>query len=283
MISKLLPNAAGLLGSTHPIPSFSVSGFSILLALGYAPAIDTLVVVGLSVLAQQFSVGLSNDWLDYWRDSQVGRKDKPTARGQVSVKLVRNASLVSGVIAFALASSVGWAAALMMVAMLVVGWSYNLGLKTNQLSVLPYAVGFGILPIYVTLTINPAQMPPWWVVVAASLLGVSAHFANALPDLFDDKETGVRALPHVLGQKVSALVIASAAGFASLLVLTQSTKLNPAIATSGLVLSVGLALTASLLALRPRPPRVIFHLLIAATFVNVVLLLISQSSTFSNT
>ena len=274
MISKIFSRALGLLKSTHPIPSFAVTGFTVLLAIGYGMPLEKLVLVGLGILFQQFSVGLSNDWLDYERDKTVGRNDKPTVRFEVSAKLVRNASLVSAVIALAAATSLGWEVLLTMVAMLVVGWSYNLGLKSNALSALPYAVGFGTVPVFVTLSLSTLQVPMWWVMLAAGLLGVAAHFANALPDLMDDRKTGVRALPHMLGQRVSALAISGAAALASLLVVTQSTSLNLVVAWTGFGLTMGLVITASGLALRPKPPRVIFHLLIAAAFVNVALLVL---------
>ena len=274
MISKVFARAIGLIKSTHPIPSFAVTTFTVLLAIGYGIPLEKLVLVGLGILFQQFSVGLSNDWLDYERDKIVGRNDKPTVRFEVSAKLVRNASLVSAVIALVFAMSLGWEVLLTMVAMLVVGWSYNLGLKSNALSALPYAVGFGIVPVFVTLSLSIPQLPLWWVMLAAGLLGVAAHFANALPDLMDDRETGVRALPHMLGQRISALAISGAAALASLLVVTQSASLNPTLAWLGFGLTMGLVITASVLALRPKPPRVIFHLLIAAAFVNVALLVL---------
>ena len=274
MISVVFARAIGLLKSTHPIPSFAVTSFTVLLAIGYGIPLEKLVLVGLGILFQQFSVGLSNDWLDYERDKIVGRNDKPTVRFEVSAQLVRNASLVSALIALAVATSLGWEVLLTMVAMLVVGWSYNLGLKSNALSALPYAVGFGIVPVFVTLSLSIPQLPLWWVMVAAGLLGVAAHFANALPDLMDDRETGVRALPHMLGQRVSALAISGAAALASLLVVTQSASLNPTLAWLGFGLTMGLVIAASGLALRPKPPRVIFHLLIAAAFVNVALLVL---------
>jgi 4-hydroxybenzoate polyprenyltransferase len=274
VISKVFARAIGLIKSTHPIPSFAVTTFTVLLAIGYGMPLEKLVLVGLGILFQQFSVGFSNDWLDYERDKTVGRKDKPTVRFEVSAKLVRNASLVSAVIALVVATILGWEVLLTMVAMLVVGWSYNLGLKSNGLSALPYAVGFGIVPIFVTISLETPQLPMWWVMLAAGLLGVAAHFANALPDLIDDRETGVRALPHILGQRISALAISGAAALASLLVVTQSTSLNQALAWSGFGLTMGLVVIASVLALRPKPPRVIFHLLIAAAFVNVALLVL---------
>ena len=274
LISKLFARAIGLLKSTHPIPSFAVTSFTVLLAIGYGIPIEKLIPVGLGILFQQFSVGLSNDWLDYERDKIVGRNDKPTVRFEVSAKLVRNASLVSAVIALVFAMSIGWEVLLTMVAMLVVGWSYNLGLKSNALSALPYAVGFGIVPVFVTLSLSIPQLPLWWVMLAAGLLGVAAHFANALPDLMDDRKTGVRALPQMLGQRVSALAISGAAALASLLVVTQSASLNPTLAWLGFGLTMSLVVTASVLALRPKPPRVIFHLLIAAAFVNVASLVL---------
>jgi 4-hydroxybenzoate polyprenyltransferase len=274
VISQVFARALGLIKSTHPIPSFAVTLFTVLLAVGYGMTFERLVPVGLGILFQQFSVGLSNDWLDYDRDKTVGRKDKPTVRFEVSAKLVRNASLISAVISLVVATSLGWEVSLTMVAMLIVGWSYNLGLKSNALSALPYAVGFGLVPVFVTLSLATPQLPLWWVMLAAGLLGVAAHFANALPDLMDDRETGVRALPHILGQRVSALAISGAAALASLLVVTQSTSLNLVVALVGFGLTMGLVITASVLALRPKPPRVIFHLLIAAAFVNVALLVL---------
>jgi 4-hydroxybenzoate polyprenyltransferase len=274
LISKLFARAIGLLKSTHPIPSFAVTSFTVLLAIGYGMPLEKLFLVGFGILFQQFSVGLSNDWLDYERDKIVGRNDKPTVRFEVSAKLVRNASLVSAVIALVFAMSLGWEVLLTMVAMLVVGWSYNLGLKSNALSALPYAVGVGIVPVFVTLSLSTPQLPLWWVMLAAGLLGVAAHFANALPDLMDDRETGVRALPHMLGQRISALAISGAAALASLLVVTQSASLNPTLAWLGFGLTMSLVVAASVLALRPKPPRVIFHLLIAAAFVNVALLVL---------
>ncbi len=265
----------GLLSSTHPIPSLAVSGLTVVFGIALLVPLIPLSLVAISVLAQQFSVGLSNDWLDYERDKKARRNDKPTARGEVAVSLVRNSSFAAAAVALAVAASLGWQNLFMMFLMLAVGWVYNLGAKATGFSVLPYVIGFGILPIYVTLSLDPPQMPIWWLMLAASLLGVSAHFANALPDLLADKKTGVNALPHILGQKLSALVIAVAAVTASLLVITQSTSLSPALAIVGFALTVGLSLTASILALRSNPPRVIFYLLIGASFLIVVLLVLS--------
>ena len=260
--------------STHPMPSFAVALFATLFAVGIGLETQRVAIVGFAVLLQQFSVGLSNDWLDHKRDRAAGRTDKPVARGSVGVSLVRNSSFAAGILALLVSGVLGWESVGWMVLMLIAGWIYNLGLKATAFSVLPYAIGFGILPVFVTLSLEQSQVPPAWVVVVAALLGVSAHFANTLPDLLQDKATGVRALPHLVGQKISALVIATTAILASSIAVYQSNSLAGLVGVIGLTATIVLAGAASLLSLRPTPPRVIFPLLVLASLVNAVLLML---------
>ena len=266
--------ALALFRATHPLPSFSVASFAVLFGIGVGLPLEKIWLVGLAVLTQQFSVGLSNDWLDAGRDKAVERTDKPVALGIVSVARVRTASFVAAVTALALAFALGTAAFLLMFPMLAIGWAYNLGLKANGFSVVPYILGFGILPAFVTLSGQDPALPPLWVMIVAGLFGVAAHFANTLPDLLADKQTGVRALPHILGQRASALVIAVTASSASIILVTQSSKLDPLVSFAGLGLTVALSLLASVQALRPNPPKLVFHLLLVASLVNVVMLML---------
>ena len=266
--------ALALFRSTHPLPSLSVTSIAVLFGIGVGLPLEKLSLVGLAVLAQQFSVGLSNDWLDAGRDKAVKRIDKPVAQGMVPLASVRTASIASAVIALTLAFALGTAAFLWMLLMLAIGWVYNLGLKANSFSVVPYIIGFGILPVFVTLAGPEPSLPPAWVILVAALFGVAAHFANSLPDLLEDKQTGVKALPHLLGQRFSALVIAFSAGSASLILVTQSQNLNQTVAVIGFGLTLVLATLASLLALKPKPPKLVFHLLLVASLVNVVLLML---------
>jgi 4-hydroxybenzoate polyprenyltransferase len=252
----------------------SVASFAVLFGVSTGLSPDRLVLVGLAVLAQQFSVGLSNDWLDAGRDSAVNRTDKPVAQGIVSIPMVKTASLVAAAISLALTLLLGAQTVLLMIPMLAIGWIYNLGLKSNGFSVVPYIIGFGMLPAFVTLAGPEPSLPPAWVILVAALFGVAAHFANALPDLLEDKQTGVKALPHLVGQRVSALVIAFSAGIGSLILVTQSQNLNQTIAVLGFGLTLLLAAVASFLALKPRPPKLVFRLLLVATLVNVVLLML---------
>lgn len=263
-----------LVNSSHPIPCLAVALFSGLFGIGSGLPIETSSIIFAAVLLQQISVGLSNDWIDYKRDKAAGRTDKPTVNGLVKVAELRAGSLIAAGLALVVAFSMGLASGSLMILMLIVGWSYNLGMKLNWSSAVPYAIGFGTIPIFVGLS---APAPFWvqaWVVVVAALLGVSAHFANVLPDILEDKLTGVKALPHILGQRASALVISTTALVATVLVVTQSRHLDFTIALIGLVVTVVLVGLASLLSLRPTPPRVVFPLLMLASLVNVVLLML---------
>lgn len=263
-----------LIRSCHPIPCLAVALFSGVFALSLDFSWERALFIFLVVLMQQVSVGLSNDWLDYKKDLLAGRKDKPSANGLVKVSELRNFSFVAAVLAQTSAIYFGLAAAILMFVMLVSGWAYNLGMKANWSSAIPYIVGFGSVPIFVGLSAPVAIWVEPWVVLMSALLGVSAHFANVLPDIEADKFNGVNALPHILGQKVSALVIAATSLVATLLVVTQSQDLDPAVALAGLVLNTVLAGLASGLSLRKHPPRAAFLLLILAALVNVVLLML---------
>lgn len=273
-MTKAPSKALAIVNSSHPIPCLAVGSFAGLFAAGEGLPLERSLLVFFAVLFHQISVGLSNDWIDHKRDMQAGRKDKPTVNGLVKVSELRAFSLIAIVLALVLAFSLGVEAGLLMIPMLVVGWGYNLGMKLNWSSAIPYAIGFGSIPVFVGLA---ATQPFWvelWVVLVAALLGVSAHFANVLPDMFDDKLTGVNALPHILGQRASAVIIALTALVATLLVVTQSKELSPEVAIVGLVLTSLLVGASSILSLKARPPRVVFPLLIVASLVNVILLML---------
>lgn len=192
---------AGLLGSAHAGPSFAVT----LLAAAYGASValtpGRLVLVTAAVLAGQLSIGWSNDLIDQRRDAAVARTDKPLARGDVSVVTVRLACAGAVVAAVMLSLACGPVAGGVHLVCVAAGWAYNLGLKSTWWSWLPYAVAFGALPLFVTLADPGAGPPALFIPAAGALLGIGAHLVNVLPDLRDDAATGVRGLPHRLGER----------------------------------------------------------------------------------
>ena len=267
-----------VLMATHAGPSFAVALFTTLLTLGSPTTFLRSSMVGAAILFQQFSVGLSNDWLDAKKDILANRQDKPVVRGTVTAGLLRFWSVFFALGALVVAAMLGPGPGIFMVFMLVVGWAYNLGMKSNWTSAIPYTLGFGGLPIFAGLSAAVPYWPAAWLVLVAALLGVSAHFANVLPDIAADKLTGVNALPHILGPIKSTFVIVVCSLIATLLLVSQSKALPVWVAMSGLVVVLGLLAVAATLALKPNPPRIIFPLLVITSFVNVLLFVIGTLS-----
>ena len=270
----MLHKAAALAMSTHPGPGLAVTAIAVILGFGVGLSPLHLLLLGLAFLANQCSVGLSNDWIDAERDRAVGRSDKPVALGRISVAAVRAAAFITAALAIVLTIPLGWGATLAHTVFIVSAWGYNVGLKSTPLSVLPYIVGFGLLPVVVTLAREHPALASPWAVVAGALLGVAAHFANVLPDLEDDAATGVRGLPHRAGARTSGLVIAGALAGASVSVVLGLGG-SSAWDYVGLALSLVLAVGCAALVLRGSSTRLIFRLIIAAALVDVVLLALS--------
>lgn len=168
-----------------------------------------MLAVAAAVLAGQLSVGWLNDALDAGRDTTAERSDKPVATGAIGRTPVLLAAIAAAPVAVALSLLSGVEATVAHLIALCSAWAYDLGIKGTLLSVAPYAVSFGMLTAFVTLGSPGHAWPPVWLVAAGAVLGTAAHFANALPDIDDDLATGVRGLPHRLGERTSA-VLASA-------------------------------------------------------------------------
>jgi 4-hydroxybenzoate polyprenyltransferase len=215
-----------LLRAAHGGPAVAVVALAALLAVAEDLATGRVVLVGLAVLAGQLSVGWSNDLIDAGRDRAVGRTDKPIATGDLTEPTVRAACAAALVAVVPLSFACGWQAGPVHLLLVASAWCYNLGLKATAWSWAPYAVSFGLLPVFVTLAGSPPETPPWWSPLAAALLGVGAHLVNVLPDLDDDAATGVRGLPHRIGRRrlpalatavlvVGSVVVAVGTGFST--------------------------------------------------------------------
>lgn len=232
--------SVALVASAHPGPSAAVTSLTGLfaLALGLDPA-RVLVLIA-AVLSGQLSIGWSNDLIDLARDRAVGRGDKPLAQGRVDPGVVRSACVLALLLTVPLSFACGWRAGGVHLLCVSCGWAYNLGLKATPWSWLPYAIAFGGLPAFAWLTEHPGLRPPWWLVLVGALLGVGAHFLNALPDLDDDAVTGVRGLPHRLGDRGSRPVAIAILAAAACVVVARSTVSQP-IAVAGLAATAALA------------------------------------------
>lgn len=189
-----------LLRCCHPGPALAVTVFVTALAVAAGRGGPGSVAVCAAVLAGQLSVGWSNDAVDARRDMVCGRRDKPVATRELPSRVVAAAAGTALALCVPLSLLSGAAAGAAHLVGVAAGWAYNLRLKHTVLSPLPYAVGFGSLPVFVTLGLPSPFWPAGWVVAAGALLGVGAHLVNVLPDIEDDLATGVRGLPQRLGR-----------------------------------------------------------------------------------
>lgn len=256
--------------ASHPGPAITVTVVVVL--LGAAVGLDAarVAVLGVAAALDQLSVGLSNDWIDADRDRAAGRRDKPVALGLVSPFVVRNTAVAAATAAVLATLPLGWAATTAHVAALASAWSYNVRLKSTPLSVLPYVVSFGLLPAIVTLALPHPSPPTWWVVAAGALLGVSAHLANVLPDLDDDRRTGVSGLAHRMPPRL-ALVVTWAALVGASVALAYGIGLTQPFAVVALATTVATAVAGVVLGLRGAD-RWGFRLVMLAAVADVLLL-----------
>jgi 4-hydroxybenzoate polyprenyltransferase len=259
---------AGLVAASHPGPALAVATVAALLAVDARLPAATAVVVTAAVLTGHLTIGWVNDLVDARRDRATGRTDKPLATGWVGAQAVGAAVAVAGLACVVLSLATGWRSGLVHLLLGIgSGQAYNLGLKRTALSWLPYAVTFGTLPAVAFLARAVPAWPPWWMLAAGAALGVGAHVVNALPDLADDLRTGVRGLPHRLGERVARPLAAGLLVAASLLAAFGPAGAPPVWVWVVLLVVVGLAALA--LTGRGRGP---FRAAMAIALLDVVLL-----------
>jgi len=265
----------GLALASHAGPTVVVTVLAGFFAVGVGSGPGTTALVTAAVLSGQLSVGWSNDWLDARRDRAVDRADKPVVAGLVSVRQVHAAALAAAAACVVLSLATGLVAGLVHLVAVASAWSYNAWLKSTVWSWAPYAVSFGLLPLFVVLAAPGDRVAAPWAMVATALLGVGAHVANTLPDLEDDRATGVRGLPHRLG-RTGASVLAPAVLVTAVGVVVLGPPGPPtAVAWVGGAVSVVLAVSAGVVAVRRTTSRLPFALSMAVAAVCAVLLVLA--------
>ncbi|MCT9622361.1 UbiA family prenyltransferase [Curtobacterium sp. C2H10] len=272
------PSTARLLfASSHPGPTVTVTVLATVIAVAVGHAWWTVVLVPLTVVAGQLSIGLANDWIDADRDRAVGRSDKPVAQGSIAVGTVRGAAFGTALASLVLSVFLGPVAAVAHLVLVAAGWAYDAGLKRTVWSVVPFVVAFGLLPVVAVSAGPDGDWPAWWAIATGAVFGVAIHCTNVLPDLVDDAATGVRGFPHRLGLRGAGVTAFGSLVVAALLVLGGQVLgddpvrgVGVVLAVLGTVVVVALAGLGVRLVLAGRASRVLFRLVIASSLVLVV-------------
>lgn len=272
-----------LLASSHPGPTLVVTALATLLGIAVGLGGWRLAGLALAVVLGQLSIGLSNDAIDARRDREAGRTDKPVAAGEVSARVVGGAAVLTLLGAIGISFALGTGMGVAHTVAIAGGWAYNLGLKGTAVSVVPFAVSFGLLPSFATLSSQSPVPAAGWASMTGALLGIAAHMSNALPDFDDDARTGVRGLPHRLGARASALVAYAALAVGAVVVLLGTGRADGAggpgaLAVVGLVFTLALALAGGAMAMRQSSTRLHFRLIMAGGLLIAVQLVAGGTS-----
>ena len=190
----------GFILASHAAPTAAVTLVVVLLAAGLGWSGWPLVGVFVAVVVGQLSVGWSNDAFDAPLDERAQRLDKPTVAMGISAREL----WVAAVIALVISCVLSWLVAGVIggswhVFALIMAWLYNTVLSRTWWSWLPYALAFGSIPAFLTYGLN-GQAPAIWLTVVCAIVGVSAHVANALPDLEMDRQAEVNGFVTSLGR-----------------------------------------------------------------------------------
>ena len=264
----------GLVEATHPIPAVSVTMLVGGVAVARGATAGELAWIVASTAAGQASVGWSNDYLDRGVDAAAGREEKPIVAGRVAPRTVWLGALALGLVSPLLSLPLGLAPALVMAVGVASAWVYNAGAKGMWLSWAPYAVSFGLAPVYVWLAVDSGALPPAWIVAGAALLGVAGHLTNVVPDLDVDRDA--RGLPHRLGRTRAVGLAAALVGGVLVLALAGSGGFSdPTAGQVGAAAAATVLVGAVALSVARGRPRLGFHLTIAAVAAVVLSVVLS--------
>jgi 4-hydroxybenzoate polyprenyltransferase len=206
-----------ILRLVHPAPTVAVVTLSAALAAILASQSGPISIVRLAltttaVLGSQILTGALNDWADRDRD-RLAHRAKPISEGRVSAGAALAVAAFGVAVQVAASIPLGALAFLLGAAASASAVAYNLWVSRTPLSVLPYLVSFGLLPLWIAAGMDVSLDR----VAAAPLLvgpfAAAAHLANTLRDFDTDARIGSRNLAQVLG-RVRAFGIAFALAMA---------------------------------------------------------------------
>jgi 4-hydroxybenzoate polyprenyltransferase len=264
----------GLIQACHPGPTAVVTLVISIMAFAAGRDLRGVILMGTAALTGQLSVGWSNDAHDAVRDQQAARTNKPTVRGQITASQLWMFAIAAVIMCVPLSFiAAGFRGGLAHLIAVASAWAYNFYFKTTRLSWLPYAISFGLIPAFVTYGLTPSHAPAVWLTAAASLMGVGAHLANALPDLESDASIDAGGAAVALGRRRTSFI---AVGLLLTAIALLIAHVNLGSAISIAVVSISVVAIAA--ALRSRNDKILFAVTMGLALMAVVLLLISSIS-----
>ncbi|MBV9256854.1 MAG: UbiA family prenyltransferase [Ktedonobacteraceae bacterium] len=191
----------------HPLPVlFHILAVTVFALLALWP-LHNWNSIGLIIAAHaalQLSIAVCNDYCDRQADA-VSKKDKPIPRGLVRPHEALITALLLIVVMILLLLPLNPLALLISLLYLLLGQSYNFGLKSTPLSGVVFALAIPLIPVYAFVAAGRIIPFILWLVPVAAFLGIALNLANSLPDIEDDAANNARTLAVVLGIKRSSI------------------------------------------------------------------------------
>jgi 4-hydroxybenzoate polyprenyltransferase len=189
----------------HPAPTLAVTALSgalggILLAQSGRGLDAAWAWTVVAVLGSQVFVGATNDLVDRSRDTAAARVTKPLVDGSLAPAAAVWVASIG--LAVQLAASLQLGMAFLLLGVVAVGsaLAYNLWLSRTPLSVLPYLVSFGVLPLWIATGVGVPLERVALAPVLVAPFAAAAHLANALRDFDADASQGSRNVAQVIGR-----------------------------------------------------------------------------------
>ena len=191
---------SGLVRLTHPFPSALDAAVTFVLAILAGATGGRAALLGVAMLAIQFSIGAFNDVVDAPADAVAGRS-KPLVDGRVPARLALGVAAVAGLTGLVLAACAGPAAAGVALTGHGIGLVYDFRLKGSPWSWLPYAVGIPLVPIFAWVGATGDLPTPILVLAGLGVLaGTSLAIANSLADAERDAASRTATVATTLGR-----------------------------------------------------------------------------------
>jgi 4-hydroxybenzoate polyprenyltransferase len=159
----------------------------------------------LVMFGAQSAIGVTNDVFDRGLDART-KPWKPLVSGAVPLSAAIAFTLGLIVATGALGATLGALSFTLAMLGMACGLAYDVWFKRSALSSLPFMIAIPTLPIWVWVTLGEWEPALWWLLPLGTLMGLSLHLANTLPDIDEDERYGVRGLAHRLGPMGSAIV-----------------------------------------------------------------------------
>jgi 4-hydroxybenzoate polyprenyltransferase len=216
-VSRVL---TGLIRLVHPFPSALDAAVTLALACLAGATGGRAVLLGMAMLAIQFSIGAFNDLFDAPADAIAGRS-KPLPDGRVSPRVALAVASAAGPTGLALAALAGPAAALIALTGYAIGLVYDFRLKASPWSWLPYATGIPLLPVFAWVGATERLPTPILALAGLGVLaGTALAIANSLADAERDEASLTATIATALGRtraiRLGALLDVAAGGGATI-------------------------------------------------------------------